>query len=281
MSSNFNLIMKYLITTLVVLMAGLLSAQESKNPIVTMETNHGNITIELLQKSAPETVKNFLGLAEGTKEFTNAAGEKMKKPFYDGLTFHRVISDFMIQGGCPLGTGRGNPGFTFKDEINAESLGLEKMKVFDAEQKPHDYLKVYPPQQVQQIIVKPIFEKLKITSQETLDAKQKELQVELKKSMQTLSIKALYEGLGYQYDDKLTSFPMKKGFLAMANSGPNTNGCQFYINLKDNHYLDGKHTVFGKVIEGFDVVEKIGKVKTGARDVPEEPVKIISIKLKK
>lgn len=273
--------MKLFITTLALILTGILSAEEAKNPIVTMATNHGDITIELLEKSAPETVKNFIGLAEGTKEFTNAAGEKVKKPFYDGLTFHRVIDDFMIQGGCPLGTGKGKPGYKFKDEINADSLGLQKLKVFDDAKGLHEYLKVYPPQQVQQMIVKPIFEKLGITSQEDLDAKQKELQAELEKLTKTLTIKELYQGIGYQYDDKLTSYPMKKGFLAMANAGPNTNGCQFYINLKDNHYLDGKHTVFGKVIEGMDVVEKIAKVETGARDMPVEPVKIISIRLKK
>jgi len=273
--------MKNLTISLVITLSGMLSAAESKNPVVTMVTNHGNVTIELFEKSAPETVRNFIGLAEGTKEFTDASGKKLTKPFYDGLIFHRVIDGFMIQGGCPLGTGRGKPGFKFNDEINADSLGLQKMKVFNEAKALHEYLSIYPPQQVQQMIAKPIFEKLGITTQEQLQAKQKELQEELQKSTTTLTIKELYQGLGYQYDDKLTSFPMKTGFLAMANSGPNTNGCQFYINLKDNRYLDGKHTVFGKVIEGMDVVEKIAKVKKGARDKPEEPVKIVSIRLKK
>ncbi len=273
--------MKNLIITLVITLTGILCAAESKNPIVSMVTNHGNVTIELFEKSAPETVKNFIGLAEGTKEFTDASGAKVTKPFYDGLIFHRVIDGFMIQGGCPLGIGRGGPGYKFKDEINADSLGLHKVKVFDEAKGLHEYLKVYPQQQVQQMLAKPIFEKLGITTQEQLLAKQKEVQEELQKSTKTLTIKALYQGLGYQYDDKLTSFPMKSGYLAMANSGPNSNGSQFYINLTDNRYLDGKHTVFGKVIEGMDVVEKIAKVKKGAKDKPEEPVKIVSIRLKK
>lgn len=273
--------MKKLIITLFITFAGLLHAQEAKNPVVTMVTSHGSVTIELLQKSAPLTVKNFLGLAEGTQEFIDAKGKKVKKPFYDGLIFHRVIDNFMIQGGCPLGTGTGEPGYKFKDEINANSLGIDKMKVIDETKGFHDYLRVYPPQKIQQMITQPIFTKLGIDSQAKLDAKQKEFEAEIKKATQTYSLKDLYTGMGYKYDEKLTSYPMKAGFLAMANSGPNTNGSQFYINLKDNHYLDGKHTVFGKVISGMEVVQKIAKVKVGARDKPVEAVKIISIRLKK
>lgn len=257
-------------------------AQEtSENPIVVMSTTHGNVTIELFAKDAPETVKNFIGLAEGTKEFTDASGNKAKKPFYDGLIFHRVIKDFMIQGGCPQGTGMGDPGYKFKDEINADSLGLQNLKVIDEAKGLHEYLRVYPQQRIQQMIAQPIFTKLGINSQETFKAKQKEFQEEIQKVMKTLSIKQLYEGMGYKYDASLKSTPMKKGFLAMANSGPNTNGSQFYINLKDNRYLDGKHTVFGKVVEGMEVVEKIAGVKIGAQDKPEEDVKIISLRLKK
>lgn len=273
--------MKLSIITFLLITAGIISAEETKNPIVTMVTSHGDITIELFEKSAPETVQNFIGLSEGTKEFTDNTGAKVKKPFYDGLTFQRVIDGFMIQGGCPLGTGKGGPGYKFKDEINANSLGIEKLKVFDETNNLHEYLQVYPQQQIQQMLMKPIFEKLGIASQEDLDAKQNELNAELEKSMKTMTLKDLYEGAGYQYDEKLTSFPLKTGYLAMANSGPNTNGSQFYINLKDNHYLDGKHTVFGKVIEGMDVVEKISKVEKDERDKPIEPVKIVSIRLKK
>ena len=256
--------------------------EKSTNPVVVMNTSHGNVTIELLEKEAPETVQNFIGLAEGTKEFTDpTTGEKVKKPFYDGLIFHRVIKEFMVQGGCPLGSGMGDPGYKFKDEINADSLGLQNLKVIDEKQGLHEYLRVYPQQRIQQMIAQPIFTKLGINSQETFQAKQAEFQEEIKKRVETLTIKKLYEGMGYKYDESLTSSPMKTGFLAMANSGPNTNGSQFYINLKDNRYLDGKHTVFGKVIDGMDVVEKIATVKTGAQDKPEEDVKIISIRLKK
>jgi cyclophilin family peptidyl-prolyl cis-trans isomerase len=142
---------------------------------MTMTTNHGDIVLELFDEDAPETVANFRRLAE--------------KGFYDGLIFHRVIPDFMIQGGCPEGTGTGGPGYTFKDEIN---------------------------------------------------------------------------------DHKIV-----KGALAMANSGPNTNGSQFFIvTTAAAPWLDGKHTVFGEVSEGVDVVDKIGTLPTDARDRPTQEARI-------
>ena len=142
---------------------------------MTMITNHGDIVLELFDEDAPETVQNFRTLAE--------------KGFYDGLIFHRVIPDFMIQGGCPEGTGTGGPGYTFKDEIN---------------------------------------------------------------------------------DHKVV-----RGALAMANAGPNTNGSQFFIVTVDAApWLDGKHTVFGEVTEGMDVVDKIGTLPTDARDRPTQEARI-------
>ena len=128
------------------------------------ETTLGNFTIELFEKQVPNTVGNFVKLAE--------------KNFYDGVIFHRVIDGFMIQGGDPTGTGRGGPGYTFADEIDP-----------------------------------------------------------------TLKHNA-------------------EGMLSMANAGPNTNGSQFFITLVPTPHLDGKHAVFGKVVEGMDVVRKIGKTKT-------------------
>jgi peptidyl-prolyl cis-trans isomerase B (cyclophilin B) len=139
----------------------------------TMQTNHGTIQIELLPEHAPETVENFEDLA--------------RKGFYDGGTFHRVIDDFMIQGGCPRGDGTGGPGYTFDDEPNDLSL--------------------------------------------------------------------------------------ERGALAMANAGPNTNGSQFFIVTADScPWLDGKHTVFGRVVEGMDVVDEISRVPKDARDRPHDPV---------
>jgi peptidyl-prolyl cis-trans isomerase B (cyclophilin B) len=142
---------------------------------MTMTTNHGDIVLELFDEDAPETVANFRRLAEDG--------------FYDGLIFHRVIPDFMIQGGCPEGTGTGGPGYTFKDEIN---------------------------------------------------------------------------------DHKVV-----KGALAMANAGPNTNGSQFFVvTTEAAPWLDGKHTVFGEVVEGMDVVDTIGTLPTDNRDRPRQEARI-------
>jgi peptidyl-prolyl cis-trans isomerase A (cyclophilin A) len=162
-------------------------------------TSLGKFTVELFEKDAPKTVANFVGLAEGTKEWTDPkTGAKMKKPFYNGLIFHRVIPDFMIQGGDPLGTGTGDPGYKFADEF----------------------------------------------------------------------------GSGRKMD--------KAGVLAMANAGPNTNGSQFFITLKETNYLNGKHTVFGEVVSGMDVVNKIGQVKTTKPgDRPVTPVVIESVTIER
>ena len=145
-----------------------------------LHTTAGRITVELFDEDAPKTVANF----------RNLAGQG----FYDGLVCHRVIPDFMIQGGCPQGTGTGGPGYTFEDEINGHKV--------------------------------------------------------------------------------------VRGALAMANAGPNTNGSQFFIVTTDEApWLDGKHTVFGQVTGGQDVVERIGATQTDGRDRPVSPILIASIEL--
>jgi peptidyl-prolyl cis-trans isomerase A (cyclophilin A) len=162
-------------------------------------TSEGNFTIRLFDQEAPNTVANFVGLAEGTKEWTDPkSGQKVKRPFYDGLIFHRVIDGFMIQGGDPLGTGTGGPGYQFADEFNP---------------------------------------KLKHT---------------------------------------------KAGILSMANAGANTNGSQFFITLAATPWLDNKHSVFGEVVDGMDVIEKIGSTKTSKPgDRPVKAITVQSVKISK
>ena len=162
-------------------------------------TSEGTFKVKLFDEEVPNTVANFTGLAEGTKEFSDPkTGQKTKRPFYDGLVFHRVIEGFMLQGGCPLGTGTGGPGYKFADEFNT---------------------------------------KLRHT---------------------------------------------KPGILSMANAGPNTNGCQFFVTLAATPWLDNKHSVFGEVVEGMDVVNKIGAAATAKPgDRPVKPITINSVKIER
>jgi peptidyl-prolyl cis-trans isomerase A (cyclophilin A) len=162
------------------------------------DTSQGTIVARLFEKEAPQTVANFIGLAEGTKEFADPrSGQKAKRAFFDGLNFHRVIPKFMIQGGCPLGTGTGSPGYRFADEFNAALR--------------HD----------------------------------------------------------------------KPGKLSMANSGPNTNGSQFFITVAPTPWLDNKHTIFGEVVEGQDVADKISNLPRDGSDRPRTPVVLNNVRIER
>jgi peptidyl-prolyl cis-trans isomerase B (cyclophilin B) len=179
------------------------------DPRVVIKTDRGNVTVELFESQTPNTAANFITLAE--------------KKFYDGKTFHRVIGDFMVQGGCPEGTGRGGPGYKIADEIDADALGLDKLTCEKA--SFFNFL------QAQDGCPRDFWDK---------------------------PVKAWYEKRGYKYTKGASGYHMVRGMLAMANSGPNTNGSQFFIVTgKEFPHLDGKHTVFGKVVEGMDVVDKI------------------------
>jgi peptidyl-prolyl cis-trans isomerase A (cyclophilin A) len=162
----------------------------------TFDTSMGKIVCELFPKEAPQTVANFTGLAKGETKWTDPrTKEVVKNPLYNGTIFHRVIPNFMIQGGDPLGLGIGGPGYQFEEEI-APNLKFDKI-----------------------------------------------------------------------------------GRLAMANSGPNTNGSQFFITVAETGWLDGKHTIFGQVIKGQDVVNKISVVERDKNDRPATPVVINSISI--
>ena len=162
-------------------------------------TSEGKFTIQLFDQEAPKTVENFVGLAEGTKEWTDPrTGKKGNTPYYNGTIFHRVIDAFMIQGGDPLGQGTGGPGYKFADEFSPK--------------RRHG----------------------------------------------------------------------KAGVLSMANSGPNSNGGQFFITLTATPWLDDKHSVFGEVAEGMDVVSTIGKTATSKPgDRPVKPITVESITIER
>jgi len=255
--------------------AGAKEEMKSEDPIYVIKTSLGNIHIELYANEASETVANFIGLAEGTKEFVDPkTGKKVKRPFYDGLIFHRVIKNFMIQGGCPLGNGSGGPGYTFSDEIDASALGLDRLKALGPDKKAHPYLMIRSQTDFQRNVLGPLFRKMNISSQEELNRRKGEVD----KKLSALTVKDVFENIGYVYSKKGSPYPPKCGALAMANAGPNTNGSQFFINLVDTDWLTGKHTVFGKVVGGMDVLDKIGEVEVGTNSRPVKDVKIISIR---
>jgi peptidyl-prolyl cis-trans isomerase A (cyclophilin A) len=165
----------------------------------TFDTSEGTIVCRLFEKDAPKTVANFVELAEGKRDWTHPVTRKKSKDrLYDGTIFHRVISDFMIQGGDPAGTGMGGPGYQFEDET---------------------------------------------------------------------------KGSAHKFD--------KPGKLAMANAGPNTNGSQFFITVAPTSWLTGKHTIFGEVVDGYNVVEKIVNVPKGRQDKPVKDVVINSVTIER
>jgi peptidyl-prolyl cis-trans isomerase A (cyclophilin A) len=163
------------------------------------ETSEGNIVCRLFEKDAPKTVANFVDLAEGKREWTHpSTGKKSNDRLYDGTIFHRVIPDFMIQGGDPQGTGMGGPGYQFEDETKGSPHKLDKA-----------------------------------------------------------------------------------GKLAMANAGPNTNGSQFFITVAPTTWLTGKHTIFGEVVEGQEIVKKISEVARSRQDKPNKDVVVKKVTIEK
>ena len=227
-----------------------------------IETNQGSLVLELFHQEAPHTVQNFIDLAQGKKETVSVTGAKEKKRFYDGLTFHRIIPNFMIQGGCPKGDGTGGPGYRFDDEINAVALGLDKVKLENAP---------YYSRQLEQSIIK----SMNIKSQKEMDERMKEAEKNLTFARDNFSIAEILFRVGYRYNEVLNSRKALRGSLAMANAGPNTNGSQFFINQVDTPHLDGLHTVFGQLVNGYDVLDAIVEFSQPSQDENSEPGKVV------
>ena len=250
--------------------------EDPDNPLVEIQTSLGTMILELFPKEAPETVANFIGLAQGEKPFEDPeTGALVNRPFYDGLIFHRVIDGFMIQGGSPTGIGNGTPGYSIKDEINARSLGLDRMQAIDDEGIPHPFLRIASQTQFQNIILEPLFAELNINSQEDLENNYEIVE----QRINSLTIKDVYENQGYEYTETLDSRMPVRSVIAMANAGPNSNGSQFFINLIDTEWLAGKHTVFGRVRQGLDVLDGIGATPVDEQDRPLQDVQIIQIRV--
>ncbi len=248
------------------------------NPLALIKTSMGDIKVVLYVNEAPKTVANFLELAAGKKEWTDTTTkEKVTRPFFDGLIFHRCIKKFMIQGGCPLGTGTGSPGYKFDNEISARGLGLDKMKALEGG-RPHGFLQVRTQAQFNGIVIRPLLKKWGIKSPEDFEKRKDEIQKKLQEIVPKLTIKDIYANQGFKFDDSREAHHPLRGCLAMANSGPGTNGSQFFINVVDTPWLAGKHTVFGGVVEGMDIVDKISNVEVGAGARPVEAVRIISVR---
>jgi cyclophilin family peptidyl-prolyl cis-trans isomerase len=244
------------------------------NPLVVLRTSHGDLIIELFPTEAPKTVANFLELALGQKSFNDpATNERVKKPYFDGLVFHRVVKDFMIQTGSPTGLGDGYPGFRFDDEISALSLGLDKMFVVDSQGNPSPVLGIRSQTDFQQRVLAPLYKAMTIT-----DAEQLELRLnEVDQRLRAMTVMEYYEMLGYRFQNPLQSHAPVRGVVAMANSGPNSNGSQFFITVADTPWLTGKHTVFGKVRAGMEVADSISKIDADNDNRPFQAVTIVSI----
>lgn len=253
--------------------------QKKVKPVVkrlyaVIETSLGDITVELFADETPNTVANFLGLAEGTKASLDPKTGKMtKRHFYDGITFHRVIKGFMAQTGCPDGTGSGGPGFEFGDEMSAKALGLDKIMVVENGRRNYRGCSLTQ-ENYNKHVVAPLVDDLGITTRKEFENLQNKLQEMIEKT----TVLSVYKRLGFQYDDSRKTHPMQRGTLAMANVGPGTNGSQFFINFKNNEHFNGKHTVFGRVVAGMKVVDKMQAVKIDRWDRPTPDLKLLSIR---
>jgi cyclophilin family peptidyl-prolyl cis-trans isomerase len=250
--------------------------EDIANPMVLIETTRGTMLFELFPREAPATVANFLALADGSKEWTDPlTGETVLRPFYDGLSFHRVVSGALIQGGSPTGDGHGYPGYLIDDEINAATLGLDRMMVLDASGEPNPVLGIRSQEDFQEGILKPLYDSLGITTTPQLEARVSEVDQKLR----ALTVQQLFELRGYRYRNDLISRAPVRGVIATASNAPNQVGSQFLITLADADWLLGRQSVFGKIRAGTDVLDTIGRARVDADNRPEPEITIVSVRV--
>jgi len=253
----------------------LIDMEDLRNPLVIFQTTRGDFVVELFPAEAPQSVVNFLALAAGNKAFVDSrSGNEAMRPFYDGLVFHRVINNFIIQSGSPDGTAMGGPGFSIPDEINAVSLGLDLMPVLDPEGYPDPIIGIRNQEDFQQRVLLPLYRALGIDNQDALEARIAEVDTRLR----DMSVKDLYELQGYSYTQRFLSRSPLRGMLAMAGGGPESNGSQFFVTLADAPWLTGKHTVFGRIRAGMEVVDAIGRAPVSTENLPLDPVSILLVR---
>ncbi|MDR0781825.1 MAG: peptidylprolyl isomerase [Pseudomonadales bacterium] len=252
-----------------------IQVEDPANPLVVIETTRGSLLFELFPSAAPATVSNFLGLANGSKTWVDPlTGANTKRPFYNGLSFHRVVNGVLIQGGSPSADAHGYPGFFVPDEINAVSLGLDHMSVLDPSGEPNPVLGIRSQADFQEDVLKPLYDSLGIRSSAQLEARVSEVD----KKLRALSVQQLFELRGYRYRKDVISRAPVRGVIAMASTQPNQNGSQFFITLTDAEWLLGRHTVFGTLRAGEDVLDAIGRSPVDTEGRPQQEVRIVSIK---
>lgn len=250
--------------------------QPSPTPGKTLRisTNLGDIEIAMLVSEAPALSANLIALATGHQRFTDAQTKQpTKRPFYDGLTFHRAIAGVLIQGGCPKGDGTGGPGYALADEINAEALGLHKERVLDAHGAPAARLLIGSEDDFYRVIVDPLIGAMGIKDPASLQRRK----AEVDRKIRVLTIQEAFENLGYRYTRLHPTRPITRGVVAMANSGANTNGSQFFIALKPLPVLDGKNTPVAVVTKGLEVVEAIAALGSNKAQKPKTAVTILRV----
>ena len=233
----------------------LVAMEDSQNPLIRISTSKGEMYLELYPLEAPNNVENFIALAEGEKEFTNLkTGEPIQSRYYNGMRFHRVVPGFIIQAGSPAINPLGLQVSLLNDEINANALGLDQIPALNPDGSFADVLNIESKPDFHEEILTPLYSQRNITDVEAALSRQ----YQVLETLQELSVKSVYENQGYRYDDSLESRPIERGTVALANSGPDSNGSEFFISLTAAEWLWGKYTVIGKVVEGQEVMDSIG-----------------------